>query len=166
MCVYLVWKKKCFFKHVRQMWSKSVQKKRWAISCATLSPSSWNSTGTPHCGQGHVHASKWPVVRWWWSVAVSLSASAGLLLQHGRGHEGSSSRREAGRFFNLASSCCPACLGYLLHDKSRGAPLCHDLLPLLLEFRSVKKAGECWGESGLKKKKKGAGCHTLWEHKV
>lgn len=75
------------------MCSKSVQEERWAISCATLSLGSWSSMGTPHCGQGHIHASKWPVAQWWWSVSVSLSASAGLLLQHERGHEGSSSRQ-------------------------------------------------------------------------
>ncbi|KAK2843036.1 hypothetical protein Q7C36_011251 [Tachysurus vachellii] len=37
-----------------------------------------------------------------------------------------------GGFFNPVSSCCPACLWNLLHDKSRVAPPSHDLLHLLL----------------------------------
>lgn len=149
------------------MWSKSVQEERWAISCATLSPGSWSSAGMPHCGQGHVHASKWPSARRWWSVAVSLSASAGLLPQPERGHEGSSSRRGGNtnrRILQPRLLLLP-CLS--LEPSARQIQRCTwpSTSGLISNYgfwsRPVRKH-ECESGPGSL----GVDCHTLWQHKV
>lgn len=155
------------------MWSKFVQEERWAISCATLSPGSWSSMGTPHCGQGHVHASKWPVVRWWWSVAVSLSASAGLLLQPERGHEGSSSRRGRNTNRRILQPHLFLLPSLSLEPSARQILLMTFYLWSWGFNEHVSKYGlwsDQWESRGASEsadwKTWGFGCRTLWEHKV
>lgn len=160
------------------MWSKFVQEERWAISYATLSPGSWSSTGMPHCGQGHVHASKWPLVWWWWSVAVSLLASAGLLPQYERGHEGSSSRRGRNTNRRILQPCLLLSPCLSLKTFCATNPEVHLLFMTFYLwswwFYSYLKQNIAFNPDQWKQEYEcesrpeslGVDCHTLWEHKV